>query len=338
MSTEAGQAWLEQLDAYLDHLAVERGRSPHTLAAYRRDLRRYVDHLLIGGRAAPADVTSGDVASFSASVQRRPPDGPGLSAASTARTLAAVRGWHRFWAANGLAADVSGDQPTPARPRRLPRALSIGDVERLLAAPADDTVTGLRDRALLEFLYATGTRISEVCALDVDDVRPALEAEPPGPGLVLVTGKGVKQRYVPVGTHACRALTAYLVRSRPALARGGRPAPDRHVTRQSAALFLNAQGRRLTRQSGFAVVSAAATVAGVAADVSPHVLRHSFATHLIEGGADVRVVQELLGHVSLASTQLYTLVTITTLREVYASSHPRARVAARLVGAGADAD
>ncbi len=312
------------LEAYVDHLVVERGRSRNTVEAYRRDLTRYLGHLDELGRGSPAEVTAEDLAGFIAMVRAAPPNGLGLAPASAARTLAAVRGWHRFLAAEGLAGDVSSDQPSAPRPARLPRAMSTADVARLVEAPTADSTAGVRDRALLEFLYSSGARISEALALDVDDVRRALDAVPAEssePALVLVTGKGAKQRYVLLGRAARRALDAYLVRARPALLAGAPP----NRRGDPAALFVNSRGRRLSRQSAFAVVVTAAQAAGLRSSVSPHVLRHSFATHLIEGGADVRVVQELLGHASLSSTQIYTKVTIATLREVYAGSHPRAR-------------
>jgi integrase/recombinase XerD len=291
------------------------------VAAYRRDLARYLDHLSSRGRAVPGDVTAGDVADFVVGLRTT---APVLSTASTARALAAVRGWHRHWATAGWAPDVAADVPGPRPPDRLPRALTVDEVDRLLSAPPDDTPAGLRDRALMETLYGTGARVSEVVALDAADVRPVLAdaaaGRVPEPPFVLVRGKGGKERLVPLGRRAREALEAYLVRARPALAerrRGGLPARE--------PLLLNARGERLSRQSAFAVLATAARRAGLPSPASPHVLRHSFATHLVEGGADVRVVQELLGHASLATTQVYTRITVETLREVWATSHPRAR-------------
>jgi integrase/recombinase XerD len=198
----------------------------------------------------------------------------------------------------------------PAPPRRLPKAISLDDVERLLeAADFDKTPLSVRDRALLEVLYGTGARISEAVGLDVDDIDLTGRT-------VLLRGKGGKQRLVPLGTFAAGALSAYLVRIRPELARSGRGTPK---------VFLNSRGGQLSRQSAWAVLRAAADKAGLTTAISPHTLRHSFATHLMEGGADVRVVQELLGHASVTTTQIYTLVTVDQLREVYATAHPRAR-------------
>jgi integrase/recombinase XerD len=228
--------------------------------------------------------------------------------------VVAVRGLHAFALAEGLAgADPAKAVRPPTPPRRLPRAVSIPEVERLLQI-AGDAPAQRRDRALLELLYGTGARISEAVGLDVDDIElPGL----PGIATVRLAGKGGRQRIVPVGSYAQVALEAYLVQARPALAasaRSGQPSP---------AVFLNARGGRLTRQGAWGALRAAAARAGLA-EMSPHVLRHSFATHLLDGGADVRVVQELLGHASVSTTQIYTLVTVDKLREVYAASHPRA--------------
>lgn len=297
---------------YVDHLAVERGAASNTLAAYRRDLARWLDYLSARGIDAPGDVREADVADFLAGLREGGPGRSPLAASSAARTLIAVRGLHRFLAREGVvAADAAAGVRPPRAPLRLPRALPYSDVEALLdaAALAPRVETGLRDRALLELLYATGARISEAVALDVDDL-------PPGADAVRLLGKGGKERVVPVGRAAREALDGWRVRGRAHLLAHGR---------SSSALFLNARGGRLSRQSAWAVLQASARRAGVSADVSPHVLRHSFATHLLEGGADVRVVQELLGHASVTTTQVYTLVTIDTVREVYAAAHPRAR-------------
>jgi integrase/recombinase XerD len=297
-------------EAYLDHLAVERGLAGNTLDAYRRDLRRYLAFLAALGRTQLGDVTAQDVRDFVVTLRTGQDGASALAASSTARVVAAVHGWHRFATLEGLTEqDVAAAVKPPARPRRLPKALSVEDVASLLAAAGDDSPVGLRDRALLELLYSTGARISEAVGLDVDDLDLEL-------GEVLLRGKGSKERRVPVGSYACDAVGAYLVRARPALAAGGRGTP---------ALFLNSLGRRLSRQSGWAVLRGAAQRAGIVRDdVSPHTLRHSFATHLLAGGADVRVVQELLGHASVTTTQIYTQVTPDTLREVYVAAHPRA--------------
>ncbi|MCB8958416.1 MAG: site-specific tyrosine recombinase XerD [Nocardioides sp.] len=296
---------------YLDHLSVERGLAANTLTSYRRDLRRYQEYLAEVGVDELAAISEATVADFLARLREGDQVHPALSSTSAARTVVAVRGFHKFAVADGLAAldPASGVKPpTPAK--RLPKALPVGDVEAILeAAGAPGTTLALRDRALLEVLYGTGARISEAVGLDVDDVDLV-------DGTVLLRGKGGKERLVPVGSFAREAVDAYLVRGRPELVATGRGTP---------ALLLNARGGRLSRQSAWAVLVKAAERAGVTRDVSPHTLRHSFATHLLDGGADVRVVQELLGHASVTTTQVYTLVTVDNLREVFATAHPRAR-------------
>ena len=297
--------------AFLDHLSVERGSAPNTLASYRRDLARYVAYLAERGVASIADVAGTHVTGFLAYLRTGDEQHPPLSASSAARAVIAVRGLHRFALTDGLVeVDVAREVHPPAAPRRLPKAIPVEDVERLLdAAGYAGTGLAVRDRALLELLYGTGARISEAVGLTVDDLDLAERT-------VLLTGKGGKQRRVPIGSYAARAVEAYLVQARPALAAAGRGSP---------ALFLNSRGGPLSRQSAWVVLRAAAERAGLANGLSPHTLRHSFATHLMEGGADVRVVQELLGHASVTTTQIYTLVTVDRLREVYATAHPRAR-------------
>ncbi|MFI0349529.1 site-specific tyrosine recombinase XerD [Actinomadura sp. 9N407] len=302
---------------YLGHLAVERGLAANTLSSYRRDLRRYLTALVGSGRTAVDQVTEDDVRGFLAGLREGDAEHPPLSAGSAARAVVAVRGLHRFAVREGLSSiDPAREVKPPTPPRRLPKAISIDDVERLLAASGTaaegggdvDAARALRDRALLELLYGSGARISEAVGLDVDDLDL-------GEGFARIAGKGGKTRVVPVGDYAGRAVEAYLVRARPTLSRAGRGGP---------ALFLNARGGRLSRQGAWMVLRAAAERARLS-NVSPHTLRHSFATHLLDGGADVRVVQELLGHASVTTTQVYTLVTVQLLREVYATSHPRAR-------------
>jgi len=308
----------EAIRGYLQHLVVERGLAANTVESYRRDLRRYSAVLACHGKTRLADITSADVAEFLASLREGDAEHEALAVSSAARAVIAVRGLHAFAVAQGLAeADPARNVAPPAPPRRLPKAITVAEVERLLDAsgpgpddPAADS-RSLRDRALLEFLYATGARISEATALDVDELR--LEDDP----VVRLAGKGGRDRVVPVGSYAAGALDAYLVRARPALA-----AASRRVS-VSPAVFLNARGGRLTRQGAWGVLHAAAGRARLA-EVSPHTLRHSFATHLLDGGADIRVVQELLGHASVATTQVYTLITVDRLREVYAYAHPRA--------------
>jgi integrase/recombinase XerD len=280
------------------------------VSSYRRDLRRYVDFLATTGASTFDDVQEQHITEFLIRLREGDDEHPPLGAGSAARAVVAVRGLHRFLLREGTTAvDPAAGVKPPSPAKRLPKALPLDAVERLLAAAGSPgTALALRDRALLELLYGTGARISEAVGLDVDDVE--LES-----GAVRLMGKGSKQRAVPVGSYAVEAVSAYLVRARPQLSGVGRGTP---------ALFLNARGGRLSRQSAWSVLRSAAERAGVDGDVSPHTLRHSFATHLLDGGADVRVVQELLGHASVTTTQLYTLVTADRLREVYAAAHPRA--------------
>jgi integrase/recombinase XerD len=300
---------------YLQYLVVERGLAANTVESYQRDLRRYAGFLGARGRAGLADVTGLDVAEFRAALRTGDGEHPPLAVSSVGRAVVAVRGLHAFALREGLAAaDPASAVAPPVPARRLPKAIPVDAVERILDAAGsaeDPDPRVLRDRALLEFLYGTGARISEATGLDVDDLHH-LARDP----AVLLTGKGGKQRYVPVGRYAVRALDAYLVRGRPAIAGGA-------VRAASPAVFLNARGGRLTRQGAWGILRDAALRCGHAG-VSPHTMRHSFATHLLDGGADIRVVQELLGHASVATTQVYTLVTVDKLREVYAAAHPRA--------------
>ncbi|HYN73075.1 MAG TPA: site-specific tyrosine recombinase XerD, partial [Nakamurella sp.] len=331
------------LRVYLDHLAVERGVARNTLLSYRRDLERYLQFLARAGRTDVHQITAADVSEFLAVLRTGSPDHPPLAASSAARAVVAARGWHRFLVAEGaVLGDASRDVRPPTPARRLPKALPVSTVAALLEAASGDDPRGLRDRALLELLYATGARISEAVGLDVDDVdvrsqigrraagnsaeghargsvdqQTAEDADLPALSVVRLRGKGSKERLVPVGSYAVVAVQAYLVRGRPALA------ASRSARGPAGALFLNSRGGRLTRQGAWQVMRDTAERAGIggrdgAPAVSPHTLRHSFATHLLEGGADVRSVQELLGHASVTTTQIYTLVTVDSLREVYA--------------------
>jgi len=297
---------------------VERGLAANTLASYRRDLRRYDGYLASVGIDDLGRITEAVVGDFLMRLREGDADHPPLTASSAGRTVVAVRGFHKFCVREGLAAvDPAAAVKPPAPPQRLPKALSVDEVTRILTAAAgaeaEPAVLATRDAALLEFLYGTGARISEAVGLDVDDID--LDA-----GAVLLRGKGSKERVVPVGSYARDALSAYQVRGRPDLVSRGRG---------THALFLNARGGRLSRQAAWMILHKAAELAGLPVDgphgVSPHTLRHSYATHLLDGGADIRVVQELLGHTSVATTQVYTLVTVDKLREVYATAHPRAR-------------
>ncbi len=294
-----GQLWL-------DHLAVERGVSANTLSNYRRDVERYLDWLEDAGTTDLGEVASTDLEDYVADLRRGGDGKKGLAASSASRALVVARGLHKFAVSEGaVAADVAAGVSPPKVGEKLPDTLTIDEVGKLLDACPDETPTQLRDKALLEVLYATGARISEVLALVVDDIAETRD-------FIKVTGKGDKQRVVPVGGAAQRALEAYLVRGRPALSNG-----------KSHAVFLNKRGGALSRQSSWTIIKDAASRAGLDKEISPHTMRHSFATHLLEGGADVRTVQELLGHASVTTTQIYTHVTPENLREVWTSSHPR---------------
>jgi len=296
---------------WLTHLDVERGLSRHTLRAYERDVGRYAAYLRSRGITDLAAVDSAVVSDFLVALRSGEGDHPPLAASSAGRAVVAVRAFHRFLALDGaLEADPARSVTPPKTPLRLPKAIPLDRVEALLAAASvGDTPAALRDRALLEVLYGVGARVSEVVDLDVDDLDRDSE-------VVRLRGKGDKERIVPLGSYAAAALDAYRTRARPVLAAKGRGIP---------ALFLNQRGGRLTRQGVWAILKATAERAGITEEISPHTLRHSFATHLLQGGADVRIVQELLGHASVTTTQIYTKVTIDQLREVYAGAHPRAR-------------
>ena len=307
-----------QINGYLDHLLVERGLAKNSMSAYRRDLARYREFLDDKEVVEFSSVFANDISDFLLSLRRGTTRYPALAPSSAARTLIAVRGLHAFLAKEGVTtSDFARAIKPPGISKRLPKALTFTQVEQLLAAvgagsESDLSVLMMRDQALLELLYGTGARISELTELTLDDVS-TLSSDLP---ILRLKGKGNKERLVPVGSHALRALESYLVRSRPVLS---------SKSASSTSVFLNARGSKLSRQSAWTILQAAAARAHLAGKVSPHTLRHSFATHLLENGADVRVVQELLGHASVTTTQIYTLVTVDQLREVYATAHPRAR-------------
>lgn len=289
---------------YLSYLAVERGSSKNTVAAYGRDLSRYLAWLAERGVREPNNVTRELVQDHVAALA-----GAGLAPASVERALSAIKGFHRFMVSDEISDELpTEDVPLPAKPARLPDVISRDDAEHLLDQPFPSTPAGLRDHAILEVLYGCGLRASELCGLDE---RAVLLDE----GVLRVLGKGEKERVVPVMGAAEAALVEYLERGRGALV-GRRP---------TSAVFLNARGGRLSRQSVHAIVERYGRVAGIH-DLHPHTLRHSFATHLLEGGADLRVVQELLGHANIATTQLYTHVDRSHVRRVYLAAHPRAHL------------
>jgi len=294
-------------ERYLRHLAIERGLAQNTLAAYRRDLDSYAAFLADRGVETPEGIAPAHVSGFAAYLGTRPEGA--LVASSMARMLSTVRGLHRFLLDEQLVTtDAAAETKPPKLSSRLPKAITIDQMGAVLAATDGDELQQMRDKALLELLYATGARVSEAVALNVDDV---IEGD-----VVRLLGKGGKQRIVPVGSFARAAIERYLVRARPAISLRGTSTP---------ALFLGARGQRVSRQNAWLIIRAAAERADLGFEISPHTFRHSFATHLLEGGADVRVVQELLGHSSVATTQIYTLVTADTLRDMYRTAHPRAR-------------
>ena len=294
------------LQSFISHIGVERGLSKNTLASYQRDLTK-LSEFLQQRKLTLASATLEDLQSFIANLRAA-----GLSEASIARTTVSIRTFYRFTAKDRNLEDIARDLVPPRIPKRLPKALAIGDIERLISVIPIEGI-GIRDRALLELLYATGARVSEIVALNIDDMKLGLE-DSGEVTTIRVIGKGRKERLVPVGSFARKAIDDYLVRLRPALLKDNK-----------RALFLNSRGGRISRQSAWNIVLEAAESAGLVGRVTPHGLRHSFATHLLDGGADIRVVQELLGHASVSTTQIYTLVTIDKLRESYALAHPRAK-------------
>lgn len=300
---------------FLEHLSVERGVAANTVAAYRRDLRLYLGFLSSRRRRTAQDVTEADLDAFLAQLRDHEyAPGRRYSPATVARVLAAVRGLHRYLTRTGVSLeDPSHAVGSVKIPKSLPKALSIDEVEALIAAVPTEGGVAARDRAIVELLYAAGLRITELTSLDVDDIDLRDQT-------VRCLGKGSKERIVPIGRAAVEALKAYLTRVRPELA----------TRKGERALFLNQRGRRLTRQGCWKLLKFYAEErAHLKRHISPHTLRHSFATHLLDGGADIRAVQELLGHASVATTQVYTLVSQESLRAVYDAAHPRARRAAR---------
>lgn len=306
MPAEDPPALAAALEAYLAYAVSERGLARHTVDAYARDLRDFIAFAARRGLSGPEGIHRATITLYLLHLRRR-----GLAPSSTARRLAAIRGWTRFLLREALIADDPAVDVAPARrPRRLPDVLTVQEVEQLLAQPRGASPQAVRDRAILELLYAAGLRVGELVGLDVGDVHLAVE-------YVRCVGKGTKERIVPIGSAAVRALQRYLVHARPALA-GRRPSP---------ALFLNRRGGRLSRQSVWRLLKTAAAQAGIRRPIGPHTLRHSFATHLLDGGADLRAVQEMLGHASIATTQIYTHLSRSRLREVYRRAHPRDRMA-----------
>jgi len=291
------------IEIFLSHLSVERGMSKNTLQSYRRDLESFKDFLATKNLDI-ASASKVDIEQFIGSLRDE-----GLKASSIARNVVAIRSLYKFLAKENGIADIAREIKPPRIPKRLPKALTLSEITGLIEALGNDGIA-LRDRAMVELLYASGARVSEVTSINLTDLSRDDELF-----TLLVRGKGGKERLVPVGRFAREALDNYLVRIRPTLAK----------EKRSPALFLNQRGDRLSRQSAWKIIMAAAKRANIESKVTPHALRHSFATHLLDGGADIRVVQELLGHASVTTTQIYTLITIDKLRESYALAHPRSR-------------
>jgi len=294
-------------DRYLRYVSLERGRSLNTVSAYRSDLAAYLEWLAAHQVTTAQDVSKNHVSDYVSNLSG--------SATTVSRKLSSIRNFHRFLVDESVVSlDPSADVPAPSLPQRLPKALSVTQVQALIDSVVGDDPVALRDRALLEFLYATGARISEALALSVDDL---VGDDNKTRDTIRVTGKGSKQRIVPIGSYAKNAVDSYLTRARPALIHGAK--------KSSPLVFLGARGAPLSRQNAWLILQRAADRADLTGLVSPHTLRHSFATHVLAGGADIRVVQELLGHSSVQTTQIYTKITLDTLRDVYQSAHPRAR-------------
>ena len=302
----------ERISEYLSHLAVEKALASNTLISYSRDLHRFQEFLEL--HSLEIDTVSAEtMTEYVAWLRGKNSGRPPLAESSIARAVVSVRNFFRFDAKEAGRVDPIHDFHPPKIPKRLPKALSISEVTSLIESahrPSDPL--SLRDVALIELLYATGGRISEIVGLSLRDIS---ELKEEGSLAIRLKGKGGKDRVVPVGSFARKALDDYLVRLRPTLVAANR----------EDGLFLNQRGQKISRQSAWKIVTSAAEKAKIEREVSPHSLRHSFATHLLDGGADIRVVQELLGHSSVTTTQIYTLITIDKLRESYSAAHPRAR-------------
>ena len=291
---------------YLNYAAIEKGLSRNTISAYRLDLAKFSQYLILENIAL-SDVSPECLDNFLATLR-----GSGESAeSSSARVIVTIRNFFKFLSSESKSINPLKDYSPPAIPKRLPKALLLEEVVRMIeASKSDQSSIALRDTALIEVLYATGGRVSEITSLSLDDISQLGETM-----TLKLLGKGSKERVVPVGNYARTSLENYLFNSRPNLVKSSR----------SSKVFLNTRGNSLSRQSAWEIVASAAERANLSVHVTPHSLRHSFATHLLDGGADIRVVQELLGHSSVTTTQIYTLVTIDKLRESYASAHPRAK-------------
>jgi integrase/recombinase XerD len=296
----------QDLQTFIHYLAVERGLARNTLESYERDLTQYIDFLRGQGVGSLRESTKSHILNYLLRLKRE-----GRAAATVSRAMVAIRSLYRFlFQERMIDSDPSQHMDTPKVEKRLPKVLSVEEVEALLAAPQTSDPPGVRDKAMLELLYATGMRVSELISLNVSDVNLEM-------GFVRCTGKGSKERIVPLGRLAGAAVEAYIRNARPRLIKRGKP---------EEALFVNHLGTRLTRQGFWKIIKGYARSAGIVKEITPHTLRHSFATHLLENGADLRAVQEMLGHADIATTQIYTHVTKSRMKEVYDRTHPRAKM------------
>lgn len=291
------------IQEFIDYLGHEKGLAANTLESYSRDLRQYYGFLSEDASSSLENASQATIVAYLMYLRKQ-----GKATATIARRLAALKAFYQFLVKeNYVDKDPTGDLASPRLERKLPKILSVQEVERLLAQPDTRTIAGKRDKAMLELLYATGIRVSELTSLNVGDVDVS-------EGFLRCTGKGSKERMVPVGEIALQALKVYLNEARPKLI----------SSPSEQAMFVNHHGRRLTRQGFWKIVKKYAAQAGIKKEITPHTLRHSFATHLLENGADIRAVQEMLGHADISTTQIYTHVTKERLKDVYAKSHPRA--------------
>ena len=297
--------------SYLDQLRIERGLSSNSISSYARDLNKF-EEFLANSHKDFAQLSPQDLTDFEVSLKAR-----GLALSSSNRTLSAVKGFYKYASLEFDVLNPTLEIVSAKIARKLPKALSVGEVTSLIeSAKREGDPISLRDFAILELLYSSGGRVSEIVGVNTSDISISQTAEGDVTTLKL-RGKGSKERLVPLGKYAVAALEDYFTRTRPALAAKN--------SKSEAALFLNSRGKRLSRQSAWQIVLDAAVATGLEGKVSPHVFRHSYATHLLDGGADIRVVQELLGHSSVTTTQIYTLITIDKVRESYSTAHPRAK-------------
>ena len=300
------------LQSFLDHLTIERGLSSNSISAYKRDLAKFSD-FLINEKLDFERLTENEIIRFEVSLK-----GLGMAVTSINRNISALKSFYKYLAQEFSSNNPANGLASSKVPQRLPKALTIKEITSLIeSTKREGDPISLRDHAIIELLYGTGARVSEIVGIDISDFAQSdIEGNPVT--TLKLRGKGSKERIVPLGSFAKSALDEYLVRIRPNLLSKSKS------TRAESALFLNQRGSRLSRQSAWQMISDAADATGLAGKVSPHVFRHSYATHLLDGGADIRVVQELLGHASVTTTQIYTLITIDKVREAYATAHPRA--------------